>query len=217
MRLITERINCEVKYKKISETTLVRDPVIVERDGKGNPLTKRRVFEDGRIEEIGVRQPQPKKKSKFHYGYFDPQGNKVEKKDIQYHQLMEDGTFKERRKFKRTSEIKTQKPIPMSSVFGNFLVESIYELFHPDEEVQVRLYEEAEEFWKEDQAEIALFSWGGWKQLYCIVFPIMRDGKFVWLMMLTRTQLKYQYLMPTPDQKIPTAPTMEPLTLEILA
>jgi len=131
---------------------------------------------------------------------------------------MEDGSTKERAKFKRTSEIKTQKPIPMSSVFGNFLVESIYELHHSDEEYQARLYEEAEHFWKEDKAEIALFSWGGWKQFYCIVFPIMReDHKFVWLMMLTRTKLKYQYAMPTPEQKIPAAPTMEPLTLEILA
>ena len=190
----------EVKYKKVSVNQLVPKPVILKRHEGMLVETKRETNSGDMLEG-------------FHYVLIREDGEKVSKKDIQYFQVTEDGTEQEVRPFSRTKIIKIVKEVPAASV-DNFLVSSIYELFHVDEESVSALYEEALRFFKEDLAGICLFSWGnGFVQYYGIVAPVMRDGKFVWTLKLTQTKVQYLHMMDVPAQKTPVE---QPPTLEVL-
>jgi len=200
MQLVTKKMTVEVKYKKVSVNQLVPQPVIVKRH-EGMLVETKRVTNNGELLEG------------FHFKLFREDGKEVSKKGIQYFQVTEDGTEQAVRPFSRTKIIKIVKEVPAASV-DNFLVSSIYELFHVDEETVSALYEEAHRYFKEDLAGICLFSWGnGFLQYYGIVAPVMRDGKFVWVMKLTQTKIQYQHLMEVPSQKTPIE---QPPTLDAL-
>jgi hypothetical protein len=205
MRLVTKKINAEVKSKKVSAENLVPRPVIL-RKHNGMTVEKKRFTSDGKELTRDGKRPS------FHYEYVREDGVKVPKNEVQYFQILEDGE-KQVSKFKRTKEIKIVKEVPAASV-DNFLVASVYELFHTDEDEVAKLYEEAERYFKEDLAGICLFSWGnGFLQYYGIVAPVMKDGKFVWVMKLTQTKVQYQHLMEVPKQK---TPVKQPPTLDTL-
>jgi len=200
MQFATKKITVPVKYKKVSVNQLVPQPVIVKRH-EGMLVETKRVTNTGELLEG------------FHYKLFREDGKEVSKKDIQYFQVAEDGTEREVRPFTRTKTIKILKEVPAASV-DNFLITSIYELYHTDEEIVSALYEEALRYFKEDLAGICLFSWGnGFIQYYGIVQPVMQDGKFVWVMKLTQTKIQYQHLMEVPLQK---PPVKQPPTLDTL-
>jgi hypothetical protein len=189
----------EVKYKKVSVDQLVPKPVILKRHEDMLVETKRETNNGEPLE-------------RFHYVLIREDGEKVSKKDLQYFQVTEDGE-REVRPFSRTKVIKVVKEVPAASV-DNFLIASIYELYHVDEEEISALYDEALRYFKEDLAGICLFSWGnGFIQYYGIVVPVMRDGKFVWTMKLTQTKIQYLHLMDVPTQKTPVE---QPPTLESL-
>jgi len=200
MRFVTEKMNVEVKYKKVSVNQLVpRPPIIMRHEGK--LVERKRVTTDGELLDS------------FHWVNFREDGEEVSTKDVNYFQVKEDGTEQAVRPFSRTKEIQVVKEVPAASV-DNFLVQSYYELFHKDESIISALYEEAERYFKHDLAGIALFSWGnGFLQYYAIVYPIMREGKFVWVMKLTQTKIQYQHMMDVPAQK---EPVEQPPTLEAL-
>ena len=200
MRFITERMNVEVKYKKVSVNQLVPRPQLVMRH-EGKLVESKRVTGNGEVLET------------FHWKHFREDGTEVSRKDVQYFQVKEDGTEQPVRPFSRTKEIKIVKEVPAASMSG-FLVTSYYELFHKDESIISALYEEAERYFKKDLVGIALFSWGnGFLQYYAIVYPILREGKFVWVMSLTQTKIIYSHLMEVPAQK---EPVEQPPTLEAL-
>lgn len=200
MQFATKRITVPVKYKKVSENQLVPRPVIVKRH-EGMLVETKRVTNTGELLES------------FHYKLFREDGKEVSKKEIRYFQVAEDGTEREVRPFNRTKTIKILKEVPVACV-DDFLVSSVYELYHTDEEVISALYEEALRYFKEDLAGICLFSWGnGFIQYYGIVYPVMQDGKFVWVMKLTQTKIQYQHMMEVPSQK---APAKQPPTLDTL-
>jgi len=208
MRLITERLNVEVKYKKVSVDQLVPRPFVVKRHD-GMLVEMKRFTADGQPldnEEDG------KKVAGFHFEFVREDGVKVPKKEVKYFQVTDDGE-REVRPFSRTKEIKIVKEVPAASV-DNFLIVSIYELFHVDESSISALYEEAERYFKEDLAGICLFSWGnGFLQYYGIMAPVMKDDKLVWVMKLTQTKVIYSHLMDVPTQKTPVT---QPPTLEAL-
>ena len=200
MQLVTKKMTVEVKYKKVSVNQLVPKPVIVKRH-EGMLVETKRETNNGEMLES------------FHYVLVREDGKKVSKKELEYFQVTEDGTEQAVRPFSRTKIIKIVKEVPAASV-DNFLISSIYELFHKDDAEISALYEEAHRYFKEDLAGICLFSWGnGFIQYYGIVAPVMRDGKFVWIMKFTQTKVQYQHLMEVPAQKTPID---QPPTLEAL-
>jgi len=231
MRLVTPKLNVEVKYKKVSVAQLVPRPEIRMR-AKGKLVEEKRVVADKTFlwngkrlaSQIKLIDPETEKPVPSHEAleilehynkkYVDEEGREVSKKDIQYFEVKEDGSEVEVRPFDRTSEIRIVKEVPATSMNG-MLVESTYELFHTEESIVSALYEEAERYLKEDLVGIALFSWGrGFKQFYAVVYPILKDGKFVWVLKLTQTQVIFSHLM-EPPAKI-KEPTIQPPTLQTL-
>jgi len=205
MRLVTPNINVEVKYKKVSVNNLVPKPDILMRSPTtGNLVNSVRVLPDGSLLKT------------FQWKYIDTLTcEEVPSKDVQYFKVNDDeeGTEQRVRPFSRTAEIAIVKETSAPSMTG-FIVESYYELFHKDQSSIRALYQEAERYIREDLVGIALFSWGrGFKQFYAIVYPITREGKFVWVMELTQTKLVYQHLMDIPAEAKPVeeVPTLEAL------
>jgi len=210
MRLITKKTNCEVKYKKISVKQLVQRPYIVMRN-EGMLVTKKRFTNDGTLLDTDEKDSSGKKLSGFHWQHVREDGSMVDKKDVHFFNVTDEGE-KEVSQFSRTKEIKIIKEVPAANV-DNYLITSIYELFHVEESSISSLYEEAERYFKEDLAGICLFSWGnGFIQYYGILVPIMKDGKFVWILRLTETEIIYSHLMDVPTQKTPVE---QPPTLEL--
>ena len=155
---------------------------------------------------------------RYEYKYLDDKGREVEKKSIHYYATTQDGE-QEVSPFDMTGEINIlpENWVPAASV-GDFVIESIYQLFHTDEKVVRKLYEAAEKVWAEDKVGIATFSWGrGFLQYYALVEPIMQEGKFVWLMRLTQCRAEYHYMMEIPPKTVevpkkpPTLKTLPPV------
>ncbi len=157
MRLVSPKIDIEIKYKKVSADQLAPQSVIVMRTATGKSVETRRVTEDG------------KPLKSFHWKYFDSDGEEVSSRDIHYFEVREGGSEREVRPFDRTSIINIVKEVPRASAEGNFLIESTYELFFKkgmktseaeyDRTIRL-LYEEAERYYKNDLAGLAVFSWG---------------------------------------------------------
>lgn len=215
MKLVTPKIDMEIKYKKVSADQLVPQPVIIMRAADGKPV------ERGRETGNGTRL------ETFHWKYYAG-GEEVSSKDIHYFEVGEDGSEREVRPFDRTSIINIVKEVPRASVEGTFLIESTYELFFRRDKKTSEaeydrtlrlLYEEAERYFKDDLAGLAVFSWGnGFKQYYAIVYPVFNEEKFVWVMNLTQTKIVYQNLMEIPTVKTPVTqpPTLEMPSVEAL-
>ena len=201
MRLVTPKVNVEIKYRKVSVNQLVPKPEIIMRSPDGKPVTAQRVTKNGEVLEG------------FNWRNYTEDHEEIPAKELQYFLRKEDGSEQPVRPFDRTAEIKLIKEVPATSMNG-FLVESYYELFHKEESIINALYEEAERYIKDDLVGIALFSWGrGFKQYYAILYPLLQDGKFVWVMKLTQTRIVYQHLMEIPTMKVPIK---QPPTLETL-
>lgn len=237
MRLVTPKMNVEVKYKKVSVNSLVPTPNILMRANGKKVESKRRIVskvylwkgkrlasEIKLIDPTDIDQATQKPREipsyeakelleQFIYIFVDEAGVEISKKDVEYFLVQESGQEQRVRPFDRTKEIRIVKEISATNL-SSFLIESTYELFHLDDSVIDTLYEEAERYLKEDIVGIATFSWGnGFKQFYALIYPILRDEKFVWLMHLSMTKLEYQHLMTLPALKIPIAqpPTVSTL------
>ena len=193
MRLITPKINVEVKYKKISANNIVAKPEILRKTENGIKVESKRISDQGQIIQ------------KLTWANF-ADGEQIEKKDIHYFQILEDGKEIPVSPFNRTKEITIVKEINVANI-EDFLIDSYYELYHVKDDEINELYREAERYFKEDIAGIALFSWGnGFQQYYALIKPIIRKNKFVWIMQLTQTKLEYHYLMAIPKEKLTTTP-----------
>jgi len=233
LRFITPSVDVEVKYKKVKSTILAPIPPIRMR-ANGKLVEKFRVVADRRYvrngkalaSELIVIDPDTQEKVPAHeaveilehynYRLMDENGVEVKEEEVHYFAVKQDGSEEEVSPFERSNEISIPEEhwVPATSVNG-FLYESIYELFHPDEKIARRLYEEAERRLREDKVGITTWSWGrGFAQYYAIVEPIIKEGRFVWLMKLTNTKAEYQHMMEIPSEvKVPIrkAPTLQVL------
>jgi len=233
LRFVTENIKVDVKYKKVSTPLMIpRPPIKMRANGKlvekVRVVADRRFLKDGKelASEIKLVDPETQEQVPQHetveilehykYRYLNEEGREVDDEEIQYFAVREDGSEQEVSPFERTTELSIPEEnwIPSTSV-DEFLVESLYELFHSDDKVARQLFEEAERRLKEDKVGITTFSWGrGFIQYYAMVEPIMREGKFVWLLKLTQTKAEYQHMMDIPAKvKVPIrkAPTLQVL------
>jgi len=130
-------------------------------------------------------------------------------------QVLEDGKEQPVARFKRSNvlDLDETKWVP-SLCIEPFLIQSVYEIYSENLAVQRQLYEEAEKRLKADQIGITSWSWGGFDQCYAFVLPLVREGKFVWLVKFTNEEPEYQHLTDIPSKvKIPIkeAPTLERL------
>lgn len=233
LKLVTPTIAVEVKYKKVQSSLLAPLPPIKMRFN-GKPVEKVRIVADKRYlwngkqlaSEIKLIDPETQKQVPSHeavevlehykYRYLTEDGIEVKEKDIQYFAVQEDGSEVEVSPFERSQvlEIPEENWVPATSVNG-FIFESVYEIYSPDEKVAWLLFEEAERRLKEDKVGITAWSWGrGFIQYFAIVEPLVREGKFIWLMKLTQAKAEYQHMMDIPAKvKVPIrkAPTLQVL------
>ena len=211
---MTKNINVEVKYKKLKPA--VEEPTIIKRTEDGRLVKTVKVNRaTGEVFEIPP----------FFKRTVAEDGEEVKAKDLKHFKLEEDMSEHPCRPFDRTEAITVIQEVPRASVNGNFLVESTYQLFYAmgkkpkkGEEAKMEfivrsLYEEAERFLKDDLAGIALFSWGGFKQFYGILYPVAKDDQFIWVMNLAFPLPEYQYMMDIPRAKtpLPQPPTLQTL------
>jgi len=232
-----------VKYKKAGNELLVPKPKIIMRTEDGKLVEEVRVVADNRFQwngknlasEIRLIDPDTGNQvpssevleilEHYAYKYLDEEGNEIKKvKDeegrlvlpVLYYAVQEDGSEEECSPFPRTDVIDLQNEdywVPSTSIDG-FEFDSVYEIFSDSPVVAKRLFEEAEKRLKADQIGVTTFSWGGFIQYYAFLCPLLKDGKFVWLMKLSVTKLLYNHLQEPPEKvKVPIreAPTLKTL------
>jgi len=243
LRFQTSTLDVEVKYKKAGNELLVPKPKIVMRTEDGKLVEEVRVVADSRFQwngknlasEIRLIDPDTGNQvpssevleilEHYAYKYLDEDGKEIEKvKDeegrlvlpVLYYAVQEDGSEEECSPFPRTEVIDLRNEdywVPSTSIDG-FEFDSVYEIFSDSPMVAKRLFEEAEKRLKADQIGITTFSWGGFIQYYAFLCPLLKDGKFVWLLKLSATKLLYNHLQEPPEKlKIPIreAPTLKTL------
>jgi len=233
LRFVTPNLDVEIKYKKVNSTLLAPLPPITMRANgklveKVRTIASKKYMRNGKAlaSELILIDPDTQEKVPSHeamevlehynYRLIDEDGNEVKEDEVQYFAVKQDGSEEEVSPFERSREINIPEDqwVPSTSVDG-FIFESIYELFHPDEKVARRLFEEAERRLKEDKVGITTWSWGrGFAQYYAIVEPVIKEGKFIWLMKLTQTKAEYTHMMEVPSEV--KVPIKAPPTLQVL-
>ena len=246
MRFKTPNLDVEVSYKKAGNKLLVPKPKItMQVDGvdvhQERIVEKRKFLWKGKEVEAEIQfkadTGEEVKSSevlelllKYMYKYLNMNGVEVERKDIQYFALQPDGTQEEVEPFSRTSiiEIPEENWVPSTNVNG-FLYTSVYEIFPKTKKGEIvskkdalALWNEAELRWKKDQVGITTFSWGnGFIQYYAFISPVIREGKYGWVMKLSDTQIELNYLQDTPEKvevrELPTLKTLPPVQALVVA
>lgn len=153
-----------------------------------------------------------------------PEGIDLKKPFVVDFAAQEDGSFKEVRPFSKTAEINVPEPnwVP-SIVLDDFGRIETYELFSDKYVDEVKLVEECEKRLSKDQVGITTFSHGGYVQYYGFVIPHLVEGKYVWVLKLSDTQVELKHLrdIPTkvklPVKKRPEIPTLPPVPALVMA
>ena len=241
MRFRTSNIDVEVGYKKAGNKLLVPKPEIIMRaDGvvvnqerivadrkflwKGKEVKAESTFKDPETGETVKESEVLELLLRYSYRYLSTDGVEVKSKDIQHFALQPDGTEAEVQPFSRTDiiDIPEENWVPAANVDG-FLFTSVYEIFPKmskgeivSQKDLIALWKEAELRWKKDQVGITTFSWGnGFIQYYAFVCPVLKEGKFGWIMKLSDTQVEYNYLQDIPEKvevkEVPTLKTLPPV------
>lgn len=247
MQFKTSNIEVEVSYKKAGNKLLTPRPRIVMRaDGvdvhqerivanrrflwKGKEVLDETTFIDPDTGEEVASSEVTELLLNYKYKFLNESGIEVEKKDIQYFAVEPDGTENEVAMFSRTSviDIPEENWVPAANING-FVFSSVYEIFPKtkkgeivSEKDAVALWKEAELRWKKDQIGITTFSWGrGFIQCYAFVSPLVREGKYGWILKLSDTQVEYNYLQDIPEKvevrEVPTLETLPPVPALVVA
>lgn len=239
----TPNIEVEVKYKKIGNKLVAPLPSILSRTLEGVAVKQVRVVGDrkyvwrGKELAVEIKLIDPDTQNQipssealetlehFKYILLDTNGNAVNDDDVQDFIVKPDGTEEPVRPFDRTEviEVSEENWVPSTST-DEFLITSIYELFHPDKKIARLLWEEAEHRMKKDQVGLTTFSHGrGYKQYFAFLTPVIKEGKFVWLLKLTDTQIEYQHMQEIPSEvkvpikEVPTLKTLPPIQAVVVA
>lgn len=233
MRLKTSSFEADVKYKPAGNELLIPEPQIRMRTVDGKVVEKVRIVAKNRFQwqgknlavDMKLIDPETQKTvplsecleilDHFKYKYLAEDGTLLEEEDITYYALQPDGSEQECSPYSRTQviEIPDENWVPSTSIEG-FLISNVYEIWSEDKETARKLFEEAEKRLRADQIGIGTFSFGGFKQYYIFLVPMVKNGKFVWLMKFSDQRLAYNHLQdpPTPA-KVPIreAPTLQTL------
>jgi hypothetical protein len=241
LRFKTSEIDVEVKMKPVGNEIMVPKPDIkMRRADTGEPLEKVRVVADRRFLWVGhgkelasetkLIDPESEKQvpssealevlEHYNYKLLDSKANVVDEKEegefIECYYVDEKGEEHVVRPFDRTAvlDIPEENWVP-STIVDEFVITAVYELYTDKKVDIIKLWEEAEKRLKGDTVGVATYSHGrGFVQYYAFLVPIVREGKFVWLLKLTDTKVRLDHLMEIPAKvKIPVkeAPTLETL------
>jgi len=221
-----------VKYKPAGNELLIQEPQVRMRTVDGKAVEKARVVAKNRFTwqgknlavEMKLVDPESKKEvplsealeilDKYKYKYLAEDGSEIKEEDIAYFVVQPDGE-KEYSPYPRTDiiDIPDENWVPSTSIEA-FLITNVYEIYTEDKKTAIFLFEEAEKRLKADQIGIATFSFGGFKAYYVFLVPLMKDGKYVWLMKFTEQKLAYNHLQDPPVT--PKIPIREAPTLQVL-
>jgi len=247
LRFKTGDIDEEVKYKPAGNELLLPKPEIRMRSiADGKLVQQVRVVAQRRFQWRGkdlaseiklidpeTQQPVPSSEAlevmdHYKYKFLDEAGNELKEDDIQHYAVNpETGAETPVQPWERTKVIEVPEDNWVdSTVVDAFLITNVYEIFSEEPEVAKKLFEEAEKRLKKDQVGITTFSFGGFIQYYCFLVPMMKDGKFVWLMKLTDKKLAYNHLQEPPTEvkvpiregaKLETLPPVQALVVAVAA
>jgi len=233
MRFKTSTFDLEVKYKTAGNELLIPTPEIRMRTVDGKLVEKVRVVAQNKFQWHGknlaseIRYIDPDTQNQvpssevmeildnFKYKYLAEDGALLKEEDIVYYAVQPDGSEQECSPYPRTSliEIPEENWVPSTSI-EEFLITNVYEIWSEDKEAARKLFEEAEKRLRADQAGIATFSFGGFKQYYIFLVPMLKNGKYVWLMKFTDQKLSYNHMIDIPSPL--KVPIKEPPRLELL-
>lgn len=235
-RFITANMDVICKYKKAPNKLLAPQPKLKMRTEEGVLVKSVRVVTDSKFlwkgkvlatetklidSETGERVASSEALEileHFQYKNLDADGKEIDKEDICYFTVQEDGSETQVKAFARSNmlNIPEENWIPSLAIEG-FLIDSVYELFSEKKDVARELFAEAERRLKKDQIGVTTWSWGGFKQVYAFLCPFVREGQFVWLVKFSEYQPEYVQLqeIPTkakvPLKEIPTLKTLPPV------
>jgi len=128
--------------------------------------------------------------------WLTPSGEEVSPEDVAWVQEV-DGQEVEVERFDRTKEIVVEQLIPCEQV-DDFLPEGEYEIW-AEEPRHVQMLKRVAEFMRERGVAglCTHFSFGGFKAYAAVIYPVFtKDGRFGFIMRLTRMRRQLQHLMP---------------------
>jgi hypothetical protein len=241
LKLKTSAIEVDVKMKPVGNEIMVPRPDIkMRRVDTGEALEKVRVVADKRILWVGhgkqlasetrlidseTEKQVPSSEAlevleHYNYKLLDSKANVVDEKEmgefVEYYYVDEKGEEHVVRPFERTTvlDVPEENWVP-STIVDEFVIMAAYELYTDKKADVIKLWEEAEKRLKEDTVGVTTYSHGrGFVQYYAFLVPVVREGRFVWLLKLTDTKVRLDHLMEIPAKvKIPIkeAPTLETL------
>lgn len=154
----------------------------------------------------------------------------VEKKKVRFFIVNPDGSIgeetipyppTERIEVKDTAEASEDPSIAFAywvpaNAMEPFLIHEEYELPAADPRKDPVVFKELEDALKRDEVAIFTYSNGSWKLYYAFLVPLIKDGKFEWLMKISDKQVEYNYLRDVPApaaalKQVRTLTTLPPI------
>ena len=204
--------------KKIANALVVEDPTIVgvldgkiaretrtattihyEQIGTGKTLTAEIILKDPEGQIV------PSAQARLIVDHIknlvlNDKSEDVDKTKIVDHILNPDGSIgEETEPFISTDmiEIGDEDWIPATAI-EEFLITEVYELPAADSRNDAKLFEYAEKATKNDEIIIKTYSNGGYTQYYCFLMPVFKEGKFVWVIKLSKKKIECRLLRDIP-------------------
>jgi len=133
--------------------------------------------------------------TKTNKAWVDDALNIYDKKQVKFYQKV-NGEIIEVEPLERTKELKIEKLIPAPSL-EDFLIEKEYEVWSENAR---GLWKLADYLIKNDKIAVARHSFGNtFVENYALLYPIVRDGKFVLVMALTKMKKEFKHFTPIPN------------------
>jgi len=127
--------------------------------------------------------------------WLDDALNIYDGKQVKFYQKV-NGEIIEVEPLERTKELKIEKLIPAPSL-EDFLIESEYEVWSENAR---GLWKLADYLIKNDKIAVARHSFGNtFVENYALLYPIVRNGKFVLVMALTKMKKEFKHFMAIPN------------------
>lgn len=210
----TERIISESRWVQVGTGKVLQVETVL-KDEKGNqvPLAEALNILDHYKSHTLDQKAQQIDKKKTRFFIVNPDGS-IGDETIPYPPT-------ERIEVKDTSEPSPDPSIAYAywvpaTTIEPFLIHEEYELPGADPRKDPQVFTELEKALKRDEIAIFTYSNGSWKLYYAFLVPMIKDGKFVWLMKISDKQVEYNFLRDVPApaaalRQVKTLTTLPPI------
>ncbi|MEM3793300.1 MAG: hypothetical protein QXS76_00175 [Candidatus Bathyarchaeia archaeon] len=176
-------IDVPVRYAKLDSKSIIAEKLrIIHRAPNGEEVSLRQICEN--CGHGGTK-----------WAYVDGDGNAYPEDQIRHYQILDDGEEIEVEPFQRTMEMKAIKTVPATAL-DEFLIEAEYEIWAEEANVGA-LWKLAEFLSKNDAILVAKHTFGRtFYENYAFIYPIIREGQFIFIMALTKMRKEFKRWMP---------------------